>query len=166
MYISNQKEQFSIAFVRAVAAVAGCDVSRVEVDQDSIDLTISGRKSQGTTHRCPRLDIQLKCTETDDGKGAELVYELPMKNYDDLRLVEVHVPHILVVVCVPGELTQWLHESPEQTAMRRVAYWRSLRGEPAVPNKRTHAVHLPRSQRFTVAELRAVMARISEGGQP
>jgi hypothetical protein len=50
--------------------------------------------------------------------------------------------------------------------MRRVAYWRSLRGEPAVANKDTRVVHIPRSQRFTVAELQAIMTRISQGGLP
>jgi hypothetical protein len=78
----------------------------------------------------------------------------------------LHVPHILVVLCVPTDLDQWLHETAEQTALRRVAYWRSLRGEPMVPNDTTKTVHLPRVQRFTVAALKAIMTRIGEGAPP
>jgi Domain of unknown function (DUF4365) len=79
---------------------------------------------------------------------------------------EVHVPHILVVLCVPRDLAHWLKETAEETAMRRVAYWRSLRGEPAVENDRTGTVHLPRAQRFTVAALKEIMTRIGQGGGP
>ncbi|MEO5365718.1 MAG: hypothetical protein H7831_05085 [Magnetococcus sp. WYHC-3] len=43
-----QKEHFSEAYVRAVAAVAGYSVSRPGVDDDSVDLTISAPGGNGT----------------------------------------------------------------------------------------------------------------------
>lgn len=166
MHITQQKEQFSIAFVRALATVAGFRVTRCEVDDDSIDVGLAGNRRQGRTQRAPHLDLQLKCTETDDGTGEELVFDLPIKNYNDLRIVEVHVPAILVVVCVPPDVGEWLDESPEQTAMRRCAYWLSLRGSPSVANESTRRVRMPRSNQFNVAAVRAIMTRIGEGGLP
>lgn len=156
MYITSQKAEFSVAFVHAVASVAGyCLLGPPHVDDDSVDLALGATRKHGTKRRAPRVDVQVKCTETDDGRGEALTYHLPIKNYDDLRMEGLHVPHILVVLCVPTELDEWLHETAEQTAMRRVAYWCSLRGEPAVPNATTRTVHIPRVQRFTVAALRA-----------
>ena len=58
--LSAQKEQFSHAYVRAVAAVAGFAVAKPEVDDDSVDLSI---KSKLHSVR-PQVDVQLKCSET------------------------------------------------------------------------------------------------------
>ncbi|MCL6543278.1 MAG: DUF4365 domain-containing protein [Roseiflexus sp.] len=43
MNLSRQKEQFSIAWVRAVVSVAGYAVYHPEVDDDSVDLGIAVR---------------------------------------------------------------------------------------------------------------------------
>jgi hypothetical protein len=56
-----------------------------------------------------------------------LPFDLSIKNYDDLCESSRHVPLILVVVCVPPDLGDWLEETPEHTAMRRCAYGFSAR---------------------------------------
>lgn len=80
MTLNDQKEQFSIAYVRAVASVAAAKVSRVEVDDDSVDVTLE--RSGGCA---PRLDLQLKCTGVDDHPAGVVTFPLKLKNYDDLR---------------------------------------------------------------------------------
>lgn len=166
LYPAQQKEQFSIAFVRAIAAVSGYNITRCEVDDDSIDLGLKGSRRDGGVRNAPYLDIQVKCTDADDGTGPDLPFDLKLKNYDDLRATPVHVPAILVVVCVPADVGTWLDETPEHTAMRRCAYWRSLRGLPATGNTTTCRVRIPRTQAFTVAVVRSMMTRIGEGGLP
>lgn len=167
MHTSSRKSEFSVAFVHAVASVAGyVFMGPPQIDVDSVDISIGGRKNDGATRKCPRLDIQVKCTETDDGKGDFLSYPLPVKNYEDLRVEEVHVPHILVVLCVPPNIDDWLHETPEQTAMRRVAYWMSLRGFPEVDNHSTRTISIPRDQRFTIDALKGIMTRIGNREWP
>src|SRR6266496_1205713 len=77
------KERLSIAYVTAVAARAGCQISKLEIDKQSIDATVrpvSGRKVL--------IDLQLKATSVERIKDGSLVFELPVKNYDDLR--DVH----------------------------------------------------------------------------
>lgn len=103
---------------------------------------------------------------TDDGKGDELAFPLKQKNYDDLRVHPAHVPAILVVVCVPPDLADWIDDTPDRLALRRCAYWLALHGQPATDNERSTTVHLPRAQRFTVDALRAIMGRIGDGGMP
>jgi mevalonate kinase len=54
---NTQKEQFSIAYVRALAAVTGVKVTKEEVDDDSVDVTLS--VSAGASSK---MDVQLKCS--------------------------------------------------------------------------------------------------------
>ena len=166
MYGTAQKEEFSKAWIHAIATVAGYKITRADVDDDSVDVGIAGNRQQGNVRKAPHLDLQLKCTATDDGAGDSLSFSLKLKNYDDLRDPDRHVPVILVVVCVPDDLADWFDESPAQTAMKRVAYWHSLRGEPATSNATGKTVSIKRSQRFTVDVLKDIMVRIGDGGQP
>lgn len=166
MYPAQQKEQFSLAYLRAVVAVAGYNIASVDVDEDSIDIGLRGSRRDGTFRKAPALDVQAKCTAADDGQGQRLPFDLSIKNHDDLRESSRHVPLILVVVCVPPDLGDWLEEIPEHTAMRRCAYWLSVRGQPPTTNTTTCRVQLPRSQRFTVDAVREIMNRLGDGGAP
>lgn len=72
MQTADQQEEFSHAYVHAVATVAGFGVTRAPrvVDNNGIDLTIAavGDRLQP---RKPRLDVQLKCTyEATDMKAS------------------------------------------------------------------------------------------------
>jgi len=165
MDLSQQKEQFSFAYVRAVAAVAGFGVSEPSVDDDSIDLQIASRSTAGTIKR-PRLELQVKCTAQDRLEDDEFSYALKIKNYNDLRDPEVLVPRILVIVRVPSELEEWVAVSDEQLTVRRCGYWASLRGMAETDNADTVSVRLQRENRFTAEGLRTIMARIAEGEQP
>jgi hypothetical protein len=173
MHANHQKAEFSIAFIHAVASVAGYTfIGSPHIDDDSVDLVLGASRGQGMARRAPRLDIQAKCHAEDDSGnlGEVLAYRLTEKNYDDLRDNLVHVPRILIVLCVPQDLTLWLQETPSETAMRRVAYWLSLRDFPDMTPTTTAdprtTVHLRRSQRFTVDALKSIMTRIGEGGVP
>lgn len=163
---AQQKAQFSIAYLRAVIAVAGYNITSVDVDEDSIDIGLRGNRRDRTLRKAPVLDVQAKCTATDDGRGAHLPFDLSIKNYDDLREPSRHVPLILVVVCVPPDLGDWLEETPEHTAMRRCAYWLSARGQPPTTNTTTCRVQIARAQRFTVDAVRDLMNRLGDGGAP
>lgn len=168
MYITQQKEQFSLAYVHAIATVAGYALADIRVDDDSVDCLLCSRGRSGRVHS-PRVEVQLKCTASHAPGPEHLAFPLSMKNYDDLRDPEVHVPHVLVVVCVPNDVTDWLVHSEEQLALRRCGYWMSLRDLPpqasAAKDPRV-TVHLPRSQHFSVAQLQAIMSRVATGGLP
>src|SRR4051812_4894837 len=94
---NNQKEQFSIAYIRALAAVLGLKVTREEVDDDSVDVTLL--RTGGTA---PKLDIQLKCSGAIQKMELDFPFRLTIKNYDDLRR-RTMVPRILVVLEVPTD---------------------------------------------------------------
>jgi hypothetical protein len=165
VYATRQKEQFSLAFIQAVAAAAGCNVARADVDDESVDLELIAAHKADDLRPSPHLAIQAKCTELDGGEGDTLPFPLKLKNYNDLR-APCHVPRVLVVVCVPADVGAWLTATPEALVLRRCAYWRSLRGLPPADTETRKTVHVPRSQRFEPRALGALMATIAQGGVP
>jgi hypothetical protein len=91
---------------------------------------------------------------------------LPVKNYNDLRGKDFHIPRILVVVFVPNALESWLDQSEDRLLMKHCAYWASLREAPETTNRTSVTVQLPRIQQFTVDSLKSMMRLIGNGGSP
>jgi hypothetical protein len=158
MDINHRKEQFSIAYVRAVASVAGFAASKPDVDDDSEDLILAGRVVDGIPSR-PKIALQLKCTSEDVLRQDEVVYPLRRKNYDELKLTGLMVPRLLVVVHIPESEDEWLQHSEDGLVLRRCGYWVSLLGMPETTNTSQVAVRLPRTNVFDVAGLRSLMVR-------
>ncbi|MFU8804621.1 MAG: DUF4365 domain-containing protein [Bradymonadaceae bacterium] len=81
------KEELSYAYVHAVAAKASFACERVFKDRDSVDVTIraKGKLDEASKIFSPALDLQLKATSVGEFREEHLVYDLPMKNYDELK---------------------------------------------------------------------------------
>ncbi len=165
MEMSSQQEEFSLAYIRAVATVAGYHTTRLDYDQDSVDLNIAAVGPR-KTRRSPKLDLQAKCTYQDVIGPDTVDFALSLKNYNDLREVELMVPRILVVVLVPPEIADWLTQTEAELAIRRCGYWVSLLGRPETSNTATVTINIPRVQLFSPAVLQGIMARVDMGGQP
>ncbi|GCL40132.1 hypothetical protein SR1949_52660 [Sphaerospermopsis reniformis] len=164
MDINQQKEQFSITYVRAIAAVAGYSIYRPEIDNDSVDLGIISRGGTGKIFS-PRVELQLKCTARDVLEENCIKYPLILKNYHDLRINSL-VPRILVVVLVPEKITDWIKQTEEELCLRYCAYWVSLRGMPDTTNTTNVTIKIPRSNQFTLDALQTIIQRISLGDLP
>ncbi len=162
---SQQKEQFSFAYVRAVAAAAGYAVSEPSVDDDSIDLQIASRSLTGCVKR-PRLELQVKSTADLALDDESFAFPLKIKNYNDLRDPDVLVPRILVVVRVPDDIAEWTEATDNELLVRRCGYWATLRGAPATANQHTVSVDLHRANRLSRDALMDIMTRISQGDAP
>ena len=165
MDLNAQKEQFSRAYVQAVAAVSGYTWSQPSVDDDSIDLTLAA-KGGGGTIRSPKLDLQLKCHAGQVPTDNQFSFPVKLKNYDDLRNTTVLVPRILVIVLVPDLVSDWLSFSESELALRRSGYWVSLRGLQSSTNTTNVTVNVSRTRPFSPTELSAIMARIGSGSLP
>jgi len=160
------KAAFGVAYARAVGHAAGYfaqDASR-DRDDDGVDLELFSRDSYGTV-RSPALHLQVKSTARAAADGP-LVFDLPKKNYDELRVDGWQVPRILLVVFVPGDSAAWLSCSAEELVLRRAGYWLSLVGQPPTTNRATVRIELPRTNLFDVEAVRSLFHRIREGGLP
>lgn len=165
MDISQQKEQFSLAIVHAIASVAGYATYRPTVDEDSVDIGIAARGTQGS-RRSPRVEAQLKCTEVPDWHDDYIHYSLNLKNYNDLKGDDLCVPRILVIVVVPDVIDNWLIHSEQELVLRKCAYWFSLRKAVNTANTSSVTVKVPKSQLLTVEALKGIMKGISKGNLP
>lgn len=165
MDLNRQKEEFSNAFVQAVASAAGYSVARPGVDDDSVDWIVAQSGGEGTV-RSPRLDLQLKSSSSAEVRDGVIPFPLKLKNYEDLRPLNCLVPRILVVVLLPVEVSDWLELSEEQLILRHCAYWMSLYGMDEVDNEKRVTVHVPVEQKFHVESLSAMMEMVSRGERP
>lgn len=164
MDLNSRKEQFSAAYVRALASVAGLSVARPEPDCDSEDLVLSARLVD-TPIRSPKVALQLKCSAALDRVSGEISFPLPIKNYDDLRPANLLVPRLLVVVEVPNgdDPEAWLRHGDDRLCLLHSAYWLSLHGFRAVANHTTVSVRIPERQRLTAASLTQLMRKLGQG---
>lgn len=153
----QQKEQFCIAYVRAVAAAACVNIYRLEIDEDSIDIGFSVKSVAGRP-QSPKLDAQLKCTAKLTNAGGKFRYSLKVKNYNEL--VGAHyIPKVLIVVLVPPSPKNWIEQTAERLSLLRCGYWASLRDLPESDNKAGVTIEIPRTQVFSIAALRSLLPK-------
>jgi hypothetical protein len=140
---TDTQERLSLAYLTAVAAQAGCQVQEFKVDRNGVDATIKPIAGAPMS-----MDVQMKSVTTNiriDG-GKALSFQLDTPTYDKLRRIDAQAPQLLVVLEMPKDRQQWLEVTPP-LMLRHAAYWRSLRGLPAVDTAST-AVHIPSTNLF------------------
>ena len=159
------KEELSYAYVHTLAARAGFSCDRTTKDRQSMDVIIH---SEGPACEAPlfhqaQLGLQLKATASPPLSGNTIPFSLPIKNYNDLRTLNV-IPRLLVVFIMPLEANQWVHHESEQHLLsRKCAYFLNLYGSPTVQNETSRTVHIPRANVLTVDSLAELMAQAARG---
>lgn len=151
------KERFSLAYIRAVAAHAGFYTDEPQVDRGSIDGVLRADFGRG-----PRIEFQAKATSQDILREEHLACPLPIGNYKDLSQ-DAMIPRILIVVLMPQERAQWLHQTSHELCLRHCAYWLSLKGQPPVPNTTSVNVHIPVVNTFGSEQLSDLMEKVERG---
>lgn len=162
MDINQKKEQFSVAYVNAIAAQAGLSNAQPSVDDDSIDLILKGKGFCGKI-RSPQLELQLKCTSRDLVKDGFIRFPLSIKNYNDLRGEDILIPRYLVVLLVPENVSEWAELRDEELVLRNTCHWVSIRNHPEKNNISTVTVDIPFAQKLTKDTLLMLMQSASKG---
>jgi hypothetical protein len=155
-----QKEEFSYAYIQALASTAGYVFQRTTTPLDNvgIDVIITGVGDR-TTKGFPQLYLQVKSTSLNLLGDREIKYPLRVKNYEELRQENQYPPLILVVVLMPEYVDDWLEQSEAELCQKACGYWVSLEGEPPTENKQTVTVYLPRTNLLNVSALKSLMQR-------
>lgn len=163
MYTDNiQKEEFSIAYVHAIAALAKCNVGHWHIDNDSVDISLRTSVPDGKQTIYPQLDIQLKCTDEDISYDDGLHFSLKRKNYDDLRARVVN-QRLLVVVCIPEGVTNWAKQDSEKLSLKKCGYWLAPSKFEDSDNKAAVTVRIPYENIFSAKNLIKAMKTIADG---
>ena len=163
-YSTIHQEEFSYAFIGAIATAAGYTVKLATRSEDiaGADLTIAAPGITGKVIRSPVCDAQVKCT-TDRGilKKTHIHYPLQVHNYNRL-IANTFKPQLLIIVVIPKNLPDWLQSTETETTLQRCAYWISLRGDPPSNNNEKITIRIPRSQILTPKSLQDIMQRIAD----
>jgi len=163
MHENHKKEEFSRAYVCALAAPLGFNEGRYSVDDDSVDVEYKANYDITSKLRNPHIDFQLKCTESTFRDDGYLHFPLKIKNYDDLRGTNQAHPKYLIVLCVPEDEKDWVEVKPEELILRYSAYWFSLKNELSVNNKNSVTIRIPKQQKFDKDSFKMLMDKASEG---
>ncbi|MEY9932425.1 hypothetical protein ABH926_007076 [Catenulispora sp. GP43] len=157
------KQQFSVAYIHARAAMAGCSIKRHDTDYDGVDITVSSSADYGKIIGA-EIEIQLKCTSRKD-----LVADDHVKwKLECDRLALIANPRrfqtaYLGVLVVPEDPTLWLDYDEDTLMGRSIMYWVKATdlGMPK-PGKKTQVVHVPKSV-FTPSALLHALREVSAG---
>jgi hypothetical protein len=110
------------------------------------------------------IQLQLRSTTRAGVTDALVHFDLDLQTYDFLRELSA-VRCILVVLVQPDDETQWLSQSLEELLIRECAFWYSLRGMGPTTATSSIRIAVPRSQVFSVQEVRAILNRLGQGGE-
>jgi hypothetical protein len=124
--MSARQEQFSLAFVRMVAAAAGCSIKSHETDYDGADITIV-HSAVYSEFYLPEFELQLKCTTQRRYLAADhMKWPMKAKPFAKLTHPKRFVPAYLGVLLIPGDDPEVMLTQDEDrllTASRM--YWQS-----------------------------------------
>ncbi|KAA1179705.1 DUF4365 domain-containing protein [Paenibacillus sp. B2(2019)] len=159
------KEGLSLAYVSAVAHMAGMDYTQPKFDY-GIDGTISEIKVRPDGRRCPngfKVEFQLKSTVNLSMDSKYITYNLDSKNYNDLVETEIGTPRILIVFYLPRDRNHWLNLSESELVLKHCAWWTCLYGNTPTRNVSKKTVQIPRDQLFDVSALQKIIRDIRGG---
>jgi hypothetical protein len=161
---AHRMESLSRAYLQAVAAQAGLAYS-VRAYDYGVDITLDEVQEIGGIYAETgfKVDVQLRSSRRSDVRDREVGFDLDVRTYDLLRQEEVVAPRILVLVVMPADETEWIHQTEAALELRRCAYWVSMRGEPPTANTSSVRVAIPRANVFGVAAVTAIFDRLHRG---
>ena len=157
MQHEKHMEQFSLAYIHAVAARAGFFFNRRDDDFASIDCFVSS-----DTGLFPEIYIQAKSTSSEVGNDDPIKFDLKVKNHNDL-CIDDRKAKVLVLVPLPSEVADWTKLSEEEICLRCCGYWQSFRGRDPSDRDYTVRVDIPRGNRFDAQSLPSLMKRVEKG---
>lgn len=164
---NHRQEALCRAYVHAIAAQAGVTWSKPEPDF-GIDLSLrlvslieDRRRDVGT-----QIDLQLKSTTRAIVSESEVIYDLDVDTYNDLRNVNRPTLFFLVLFVMPPDEALWLSQTTEQLCLRHCAYWISLRGFPSTTATSSIRITIPRTNIFSVEALTGLFQQAQKRNQP
>lgn len=147
---SWQKEEFSRAYVLAVATRAGFTIASWNVDKDGVDVTLR--------RQAIMIDLQLKCSQSVREVNDAYVLDLDIPTYDKLRAVDRSAPGYLALIKVPADVDLWVRHDPDRLLLHCAGFYERIQDRPPARGQTTTAIHLPRRQVLDASGLKEMLA--------
>lgn len=148
--VQHQKESLGQAYVKAVVAKSGYNISASEHDY-GVDGQIKDVGVRNGRHYETGFGIifQLKSSVDVAFEDGFLVYDLESKIYNDLVIETGMLPFILVLFVMPRDDPLWLSVDQNQMIIRQCAWRCSLAGLEPTENEETKRIRIPIDHFFT-----------------
>jgi len=161
---NNIESELSYAYLHAIASRAGlsCVYTNRHEDNEGIDARIRFLGDCGGLLTDVALEIQLKATrQKPPERDGVFSYDLTLKHYDKLRKNKTECQLLLVVLFLPEDPNEWLLCTDDELALRKCAYWVSLRGATPSLNKTSETVYIQRKNSLSVESLKELILKRS-----
>jgi hypothetical protein len=169
MAVQHHQGLHGEGYVFAMASTAGLLASRPIMDVDGVDWLIGHPGPLGTA-RSPKIEVQVKTWSTPTGDDETWGYRLRAPHFSALAGPGFVVRRYLIVVIVPGDVSQLAVCDAECMRLHHAAYWTSLVDrEPIVDGPEAPAtvtVRVPRRNLLTPGSLVALVAGDEGGDRP
>lgn len=172
MTLNDVEAELSYAYLHAVASVAraSCQIATRLEDNHGIDanLSVFGPFDADPSRNEVDVKVQLKATkQTLAATFSHFSYPFSgLQQYNRLRAVGSNPVKILILLQLPENDQNWLEISAEHLALKRCAYWLSLRGAPESQNQSSVSVYFPKNQIFSPVSLRSISECVAAGVAP
>ncbi|HZM03186.1 MAG TPA: DUF4365 domain-containing protein [Candidatus Saccharimonadales bacterium] len=168
----HTKEALCRAYVQAIAGRAGVNASISDREFDyGIDGTFNEVQVRTLSNGKKRhvesgfkWDFQLKCTVKWEIEGTDILYDLEAKTHNDLAIRASTVgttAAVLLVLCLPPEVDEWMALDEEQLILRKCGYWFRITGAPTTTTTPV-AIRIPRTQIFSAEALRQLFTTLRQ----
>jgi Domain of unknown function (DUF4365) len=163
------EELLSIAHIQAIAGYAGVSMSYFDLDYgfDGTFRSIRARGSRLVTQGLA-VDFQLKASINCTVDAEYIVYDLDVKNYNDLierRLSNSGIPCILLLKTLSTNRDNWLSAFEDSLVLGGGCYWAYLNGELST-NSKTVRIRIARTQLFLPESLQWMLNNVDLGIWP
>ncbi len=159
---SFKAQALSGAYIRAIAANAGANIYKSEEDF-GVDMSfckIVHRHGRYTDAFSVAVPFQIKASKVWELRGDTVIYDLEVKNYNDLVNSRIGV---LVLMCLPPTSDEWLRQDEECLCLHKCCYYWRPSDRAETLNTEKKRIYIPRSQIFTVDVLTMLMDEAQEG---
>ncbi|MEU5849644.1 DUF4365 domain-containing protein [Saccharopolyspora shandongensis] len=161
---STAQEQFSLGFVRMVAAAARCWVKYHTTDVDGVDITIASSAEYEKFYG-PQFELQVKCTTQDHLLGdGYMSWRMEEKPFLKLTSTKRYIPAYLGVLVVPKKPELWLAQNEKRLITESCMYWQRAEDLGVIDDAKSKTVKLPRGNLFDAPQLLGIMRDIGERG--
>ena len=150
--LDSRKEDLQFAYLSALCADADIDIERMTHDSDSVDaeikkvIIIDGEKIRSS------IQLQLKCSSSEHNCRVtkdNVTYDLPVKNYNDLR--RKGLPILLMLLVLPSN-ENVVQLTEEELLIKGTMFFKNLIGNSPTTNTGTVAISFSKSENIVTKE--------------
>lgn len=160
------KEDLSKYYLQSIISICGYTNS-IDNHDYGMDIRINdneyNKKSKTYDLTGFGIDVQLKSSIVYSVNEDRIIYDLRVKNYNDLVKTNCGSPRILALYCLPSNKKDWVYSDDKKLILNGSMYWCSLKGLPTSKNKETQRVCIPKNQLLNERTLKMLMNKVREG---